>query len=174
MAQHSVTEEFDQSEKQMEETMKALDKLGHQTIIVLNNSDAGSSALRRVITHHKKPFMHVVPNMTRQDYVGLMNVADVIVGNSSSGILEAPTFKLPAVNIGNRQRDRMQSTNVINVEHNKDKIVKAVKKAMTPAFKKKVSKCINPYGDGKSAKRIVKILESIPSDDKLLVKRITY
>jgi|TARA_Y100000310_G_scaffold344034_1_gene454668 GDP/UDP-N,N'-diacetylbacillosamine 2-epimerase (hydrolysing) len=174
MAQHSVTEEFSQSEKQMEETMKALDKLGHQTVIILNNSDAGSATLRRIIFRYKKPFMHVVPNMKRQDYAGLLNVADVIVGNSSSGLIEAPTFNLPAVNIGNRQKNRMRTINVIDTPHSADKIVKAIKKAMTPAFKKKISKCVNPYGDGKSAKRIVKILESIPLDDKLLVKKITY
>lgn len=174
MTQHSVTEEFDQSEKQMEETMKALDRLGHQTIIILNNSDAGSSILKRVITHYKKPFMHIVPNMKRQDYAGLLNVADVLVGNSSSGIIEAPTFNLPAVNIGNRQKDRMRTVNVIDAPHQTDKIIKAVEKAISPEFKKIVSKCVNPYGDGKSSSRIIKILESVNIDDKLLVKRITY
>jgi GDP/UDP-N,N'-diacetylbacillosamine 2-epimerase (hydrolysing) len=174
MAQHPVTEEFSQSEKQIKETMKALDKLGHQAIIILNNSDAGSATIRRVIFHHKKPFMHIVPNMKRQDYAGLLNVADVIVGNSSSGLIEAPTFNLPTVNIGNRQKDRMRTVNVIDIPYSADGIIKAVRKSMSSAFRKKVSKCVNPYGDGKSSKRIVKILESVPIDDKLLVKRITY
>ncbi len=171
---HSVTEEFDQTEKQMENIMKAVSKFGYQTIIILNNSDAGSSVLRRGITRNKKPFMSIFPNMKRQDYTGILNVADVIVGNSSSGIIEAPTFRLPAVNIGNRQKGRMQSTNVINVGYSVDEIEKGIKKAISPSFKKVVKKCINPYGDGKSSKRIVDVLESIPIDDKLLIKRITY
>ena len=171
---HSVTEEFDQTEKQMENIMKAVSKFGYQTIIILNNSDAGSSVLRRGITRNKKPFMSIFPNMKRQDYTGILNVADVIVGNSSSGIIEAPTFRLPAVNIGNRQKGRMQSTNVINVGYSVDEIEKGIKKAISSSFKKVVKKCINPYGDGKSSKRIVDVLESIPIDDKLLIKRITY
>ena len=174
VVQHSVTEEFDQTERQIEETMKAISKLGHQTIIVLNNSDAGSSILRRVILRNKKPFMRIIPNMKRQDYVGLLNVADVIVGNSSSGIIEAPTFKLAAVNIGNRQKGRLQSTNVINVGYAVKEIEKAIEKAMSSGFKKIVLKCVNPYGDGKSSKRIVDILENTIIDDKLLIKRITY
>lgn len=171
---HSVTEEFDQTEKQMENIMKAVSKFGYQTIIVLNNSDAGSSVLRRVIMRNKKSFMSIFPNMKRQDYTGLLNVADVIVGNSSSGIIEAPTFKLPAVNIGNRQKGRMQSTNVINVGYSVSAIEKGIKKAIGPSFKRVVKKCVNPYGDGKSSKRIVDVLESIPIDDKLLIKKITY
>lgn len=174
MVQHSVTEEFDQTERQIEETMKAISKLGHQTIIILNNSDAGSSILRRVMLRNKKPFMRIIPNMRRQDYVGLLNVADVIVGNSSSSIIEAPTFKLAAVNIGNRQKGRMQSANVINVGYVSKKIEKAIEKAMSTDFQKIVLKCVNPYGDGKSSKRIVDILENIIVDDKLLIKKITY
>lgn len=174
VVQHSVTEEFDQTERQIEETMKTVSKLGYQTIIVLNNSDAGSSTLRRIILRNKKPFIRIIPNMRRQDYAGLLNVADVIVGNSSSGIIEAPTFKLAAVNIGNRQKGRIQSTNVINVGYVSKEIEKAIEKAISPDFQKIVSKCINSYGDGKSSKRIVDILESIIVDDKLLIKRITY
>ncbi|MEK7575797.1 MAG: UDP-N-acetylglucosamine 2-epimerase [Patescibacteria group bacterium] len=174
VVQHSVTEEFDQTERQIEETMKAISKLGHQTIIVLNNSDAGSSILRRVILRNKKPFMRIIPNMKRQDYAGLLSVADVIAGNSSSGIIEAPTFKLAAVNIGNRQKGRMQGINVINVGYVAKEIEKAIEKAMSPDFQKIVLKCVNPYGDGKSSKRIVDILENTPIDDKLLIKRITY
>ena len=174
IVQHSVTEEFDQTERQIEETMKAISKLGYQTIVVLNNSDAGSSILRRVILRNKKPFMRIIPNMKRQDYAGLLSVADVIIGNSSSGIIEAPTFKLAAVNIGNRQKGRLQSTNVINVGYAVKEIEKAIEKAMSPDFKKIVLKCVNPYGDGKSSKRIVDILENTIIDDKLLIKRITY
>lgn len=174
LVQHSVTEEFDQSEMQMEETMRAISRLGFQTVIVLNNSDAGSNAMRRVILKNKKSFMRVVPNMIRQDYTGLLKVSDVLVGNSSSAILEAPTFKLPAVNIGNRQKGRMQSINVIDVGYSATEIEKAIKRACSSEFKNKIKFCKNVYGDGKSSKRIVDIIEKISVDDKLLIKRMTY
>lgn len=174
LAYHSVTEEFDKLERQMDELMKAVCHAGYKTIVILNNSDAGSKIIRRKIMEHKKPFMNIYPNLRRQDYVGLLNAADVIVGNSSSGIIEAPTFKLPAVNIGNRQSGRLQSTNVVNVGYSANDIGEAIKKAVSPAFKKMVWRCVNPYGDGKSSRRIADILEKMSIDDKLLIKRLTY
>ncbi len=171
---HSVTEELAQLEAHMDEIMPAIAKFGHQTVVILNNSDAGSQIIRRKIAEHKKSFMSVYPNIKRQDYAGLLRVASVIVGNSSSGLLEAPTFGLPAVNIGNRQHNRLQGANVINADYSRKEIEKAIKKALDPKFKKSLKGMANPYGDGKSSKRIVDILESIPINDKLLVKRLTY
>jgi GDP/UDP-N,N'-diacetylbacillosamine 2-epimerase (hydrolysing) len=171
---HSVTEELAQLEAHMDQIMPAVSKLGYQTVVILNNSDAGSRIIRDKIAEYKTPSMSIYPNVKRQDYVGLFSVASVIVGNSSSGLLEAPTFALPAVNIGNRQRDRLQGKNVINAGYSQKEIEKAIKKALDPAFKKSLEKLPNPYGDGKSSKRIVDILESIPIDDKLLIKRLTY
>lgn len=171
---HSVTEEIAELPRHMDEILTAVKDFPHQIVVILNNSDAGSRVIREKITSHKTPMMSIYPNVPREDYVGLMSVADVIVGNSSSGIIEAPTFKLSAVNIGNRQRGRLQSTNVVNVGYKTSLIKKAIKKAISKEFKAKVAKCKNPYGDGNSAKRIVDILESIPIDDKLLIKRITY
>src|SRR3989344_3603894 len=171
---HSVTEEFDDTERQVDEVMKAMGNADMKTIVLLNNSDAGCNIIRNKIMKHKQPFMSIYPNLKRQDYAGLLRGANVIVGNSSSGIIEAPTFKIPAVNIGNRQRGRLQSTNVINVGYSSKQIESAIKKAMSPEFKEEVKKCVNPYGDGKSAKRIVDVLASVPFDDKLLIKRITY
>ena len=158
----------------MDEIMPAVSKFGYQTVVILNNSDAGSKIIRRKILEHKKSFMSLYPNVKRQDYAGLLNVASAIVGNSSSGILEAPTFALPAVNIGNREHGRLQGANVINVGYDSKEIEVAIRKALNPKFKERLKKMPNPYGDGKSSKRIVDILESVPIDDKLLIKRITY
>ncbi|OGZ59042.1 MAG: UDP-N-acetyl-D-glucosamine 2-epimerase, UDP-hydrolysing, partial [Candidatus Spechtbacteria bacterium RIFCSPHIGHO2_02_FULL_43_15b] len=171
---HSVTEEFNDTERQMDELMRAVCKLKYPTVLLLNNSDAGSNLIRRKIMEYKQPFMSIYPNLKRQDYAGLLSNASAIVGNSSSGIIEAPTFKVPAVNIGNRQRGRLQSINVINADYSEKSIEEAIKKSMSPNFRKKVIRCVNPYGDGKSSKRIVDILASAKIDDKLLVKRITY
>jgi GDP/UDP-N,N'-diacetylbacillosamine 2-epimerase (hydrolysing) len=103
-----------------------------------------------------------------------MKIASIMVGNSSSGIIEAPVFGLPVVNIGRRQIGRIQGNNIINVERfDKDEIVKAIRDAMSPEFKNQIIK-ISPYGDGKSAERIVQILKDIKIDDRLVNKRITY
>ncbi len=171
---HSVTEEFRHMEKYMDDIMSVIKEFGFPTILITNNSDAGSAIVRRKIHEHKTPFMRLMDNVPNADYAGIMNVVDVIIGNSSSGLIEAPTFKLPAVNIGNRQAGRLHGINVINVGYSKDDIRKAIKKALSPAFREKMKKCKNPYGDGKSAKRIVDILEKVPIDDKLLVKKLSY
>src|SRR3989344_2659646 len=81
LVMHSVTEEFEDAGKQMKAVMDAVSEFGYQTILVLNNSDAGSKQLRSTIIANKKPFMHIVPNLKRQDYAGLMNISAVIVGN---------------------------------------------------------------------------------------------
>jgi len=174
LVQHSVTEEFDQAEKQMAETMKAVAETGYQTIIVLNNSDAGSKIMRKAVFKYRTPKMKIFENMPRADYAGLMKAAFVLVGNSSSGIIEAPLFKLPVVNIGNRQMGRMRGVNVINVSHNSAKIKLAIQKAISPKFKKQAAKAVSLYGDGKSAKRILDILAKLKIDNKLLVKQLTY
>ena len=158
----------------MDKVMSAIAELKFPTVVITNNSDAGSAVIRRKIYEHKQPFIHIVDNVTRADYAGLMNTVDVIVGNSSSGILEAPTFKLAAVNIGNRQAGRMRGINVINAGYGKKDIKSAIKRALSPAFKSKLKQCVNPYGDGHSAKRIVDILEKVKINKNLLVKKLTY
>lgn len=171
---HSVTEEYEQTAKNVDNIMSVIKEFGYPTIIITNNSDAGSAIVRRKIREHQQSFMHLLDNVTNADYAGFLSVVDVIIGNSSSGIIEAPVFKLPAVNIGNRQAGRMRAINVIDVGYDKDEIKKAINLALSKTFKKKMEKCTSPYGDGHSAKRIVDILEKIEINDNLLVKKLTY
>ncbi len=174
VVQHSVTEEFEKAGEQITETLEAVKNFDAQVVIVLNNSDAGSALISKAIAKHRAPATKIFSNLKREDYAGLMSVADVLVGNSSSGILEAPSFKLPAVNIGRRQHGRLRGKNVINSPHNALEITRAIKKALSPTFKKTLKNCINPYGDGKSAKRIVDLIASADHNEKLLIKNITY
>ena len=104
-----------------------------------------------------------------------MKNCNCIVGNSSSGLLEAPTFKIPAVNIGRRQNSRFRGINVIDVEFNESKIISAINKAMSEEFRDYLDKnCINPYGDGQSSERILDCLVNTKVDEKWLVKMLTY
>ena len=98
-----------------------------------------------------------------------------LIGNSSSGLLEAPTFRIPAVNIGRRQNLRFRGINVIDCEFVETDIDAAVKKAMSPEFKEYLEKnCKNPYGDGHSSERILDLLINTKVDEKWIVKNLTY
>lgn len=171
---HPVTEEFCRIEEYAREVVAAVNALGFQTVAIAPNSDAGSRLIRSVLEQERKPFISIYSNVSRADYAGLMKMASALVGNSSSGILEAPTFALPAVNVGNRERGRMRGTNVINAPYARGEIRAALKKALSPSFVRTLKNCVNPYGDGFSAPRIVDVLESVPIDDTLLVKKMAY
>jgi len=105
-----------------------------------------------------------------------MRLASVLVGNSSSGIVEAPSLKLPAVNIGTRQQGRLQAENVINTGYDSDEIYDAILKAIyDEEFRRRLEGCRNPYGDGNASSRIVGILKTADLHDPALVqKRLAY
>jgi len=174
--QHPVLVENDKSYKHMKQTMGAIAELKIQTLIIYPNVDSGGAEIIRAIKEYENlPFIHTFRNIERQIFISLLKEVSVIIGNSSCGILEAPSFKLPAVNIGNRQRGRMQASNVFNVPHERIEIANAINKALFDNdFKKDLKNCINPYGDGRSSERIVKILEEIELNEQLLDKKIVY
>lgn len=173
--QHSVVAEADHAAKQMRETLEAVKSLGLQTILIYPNADAGGRRMIEVIKEYKYPFVKVFKSVPRGDYLSLMKLASVMVGNSSSGIIEAASFCLPVVNVGTRQEGRQRAGNVIDASYDRQEIISAVKKALNDtSFKEKVKRCRNPYGDGRAGKRIAEILAQVPLDSKLLEKRMTY
>jgi len=174
--QHPVTTEVKDASWQIREIMEAIRESGYQTIVVYPNADPGGRAIIKVIEKYRKyPFIQIYKNIPREDYLGLMKVVKVIMGNSSGGIIESPSIHLPAINIGKRQMRRERATNVINVNYKKEEIKKAIQKAIyDKRFREKVKKCKNPYGDGKTGMRIANILSRIKINQKLLEKQITY
>jgi GDP/UDP-N,N'-diacetylbacillosamine 2-epimerase (hydrolysing) len=172
--QHSVTEEENAAGEQVAETLQALIQLNCQTIFVYPNADAGSHLIRTQLSKHKQPRIRFFRNLPRQDYLGLMQMARVIVGNSSSGIMEAPTFGTPCVNVGRRQNGRLQADNVINVGYSRDEILAAIQKAKTPDFITRAKTAQNPYGDGRATERIVRVLKEVELTEELLRKELTY
>lgn len=172
---HPVTEEADKAEMQAEVFIRALNHFPLPKIIILPNNDAGSNDVKRAIQEHRQGEYYMYANLKREDYLGLLKNAECIVGNSSSGLLEAPTFKVPAVNIGRRQNMRFRGVNVIDVPFETDRIIAAVEKAMSDDFRSYLDReCVNPYGDGHSAERILELLLETPVDQTLLVKKLTY
>lgn len=172
---HPVTEEADKAGMQAEVFIKSLNRFALPKIIILPNNDAGSKGVKMAINEHRQGEYHMYANLKREDYLGLLKNAKCIVGNSSSGLLEAPTFKVPAVNIGRRQNMRFRGINVIDVPFVEDEVVAAIEKAMSTEFHDYLDQnCENPYGDGHSSERILDLLMNTKIDQKLLVKKLTY
>ena len=177
LTQHPVTTERDMVEWQMRETLDAIVELGYQTIISYPNSDNGGREIIKVIEEYraKYPFLKVFRNLSQVEYLSFLDIASVMIGNSSSGIIEAPSFKLPVVNIGSRQGGRLQATNIIDAAYGKESVKEGINKALnSESFKIQLEGCTNPYGDGNASGKIAQILSEIVLDRKLIQKRITY
>ena len=121
------------------------------------------------------PTIKAFRNLDRNIFLSLLSHVSVLLGNSSVGILEAPSFKLPALDIGSRQSGRMRACNVITVpEFDRSLILAGIRKALDdPGFRSSLMQCTNPYGDGRSSERICKVLEEIDLA-RILDKRMTY
>jgi len=172
---HPVTEESSYAREQAEIFIRALNQFDIPKILIMPNNDAGSSNIKYAINNYKQGEYHIYSNLRREDYLCLLKNCLCIVGNSSSGLLEAPTFRIPAVNIGRRQNLRFRGNNVIDVELNEKKIIDAIEKAMSLQFKEFLLNNVdNPYGDGHSSEKILKLLLETKIDEKLIVKHLTY
>lgn len=174
VVQHPVTEEMDRAAEQVQALAAALARFPFQKVWILPNNDAGGQTVRREVLRARRSGTLVFENLSRADYLGLLKNCAAIVGNSSSGLLEAPTFHVPAVNIGRRQADRLQGANVVNAPFEPGPIAAAIERAISPEFRDALESCTNPYGDGRSSERILDILINTRVDERLLVKRITY
>jgi UDP-hydrolysing UDP-N-acetyl-D-glucosamine 2-epimerase len=160
----------------MKETMEAIRQMNLQTVLIYPNSDAGGKDIISVIKKYKYlKSLKTYKNVPREDYLGLLRISNALIGNSSSGIIEAPSFHLPVVNIGIRQEGRESSTNIINVQPRKKEILRAIKKALyDKKFIAKVQNSKNPYGNGTAGIKIANILSKIIINKKLIEKKITY
>lgn len=162
MIQHPVTTEHLDSYEQIQETVAAIKESGIQCIVLLPNNDAGHA---KIIEYIKQNDLKWFPSLPTDVFINLYRNVSALIGNSSSGIHETPTLKIPAINIGTRQQGRERAENVIDVPNKKEEIVKAIKKALfDKEFREMVSAIENPYGSGDSAKKIVDILRTVKLD----------
>jgi UDP-hydrolysing UDP-N-acetyl-D-glucosamine 2-epimerase len=171
--QHPVTLEAEHAGDQMRETLEATLGLGRQTIVIYPNADAGGRKMIEAIEEYKcAPNLKSFKSLPRRDFLGMMKIAGAIIGNSSSGIIEAPSLCLPAINIGSRQRGRERGENVIDAGYDRDEIASATLRALyDEEFRKRVLGARSPYGDGNAGKRIADILSNIEIDESMLQKR---
>jgi UDP-hydrolysing UDP-N-acetyl-D-glucosamine 2-epimerase len=159
--------------KEAKALFSALSQVDSQLVFVYPNVDAGSRKLieltRTFIAARSNARLFV--NLDHIAYLSLLNHVSALIGNSSSGIMEATSLGLPVVNIGIRQKGRDHAANVIDVSASASAIRNAIAKATSNQFRRAIRGLESPYGDGHAAERIVKLLASVPLDDKLLFKQ---
>ena len=175
LVQHPVTTENYNVKKQIAETLIALSKFKKNIIIIGPNLDAGYKNIQMKIKKFVKSnnLAKMYMNVSRQDFLGFLKNCGVLVGNSSSGLIEASLFRIPVVNIGIRQKNREHGSNVINVsEFSHKKIEFAVRKALSK--KRSELKISKIYGNQMVAKKICNVFEKIKLDEDLMKKELTY
>ncbi len=150
----------------------SLGKTPQQIIFCYPNSDAGSHQLieRTREFCKKRKNAHLFVNLNHLKYWSLLKYSDLLLGNSSSGIMETASLALPTINIGMRQKGRERPLNVINAAPKADAILQAIKKGLSADFRKSLDGMTNPYGDGHASERIVEVLANVVLGDELLIK----
>lgn len=173
---HPIITQIDKEGENIKTIIKALKKSGLTFLINSPNSDAGYANILNYYEENvigDKQFS-LFKNLDREIYVNLLRHSKILVGNSSSGLIEAPSLSLPVVNIGPRQKSRFNAGNVTFVDYDENQIIESIQLAISPLYKEKLKDIENPYGNGESALNIAKVLFTLNIDKELIHKNITY
>ncbi len=165
---HPVTLDSGSSEGQMEELLAALHKLKDTHLIfTMPNADTGGRVLFKQIEKFVSKHKHasVFTSLGQLRYLSCIAQVDAVVGNSSSGLAEVPSFKKATINIGDRQRGRLKATSVIDCRPDRSAITQAIQKVYSAGFQSKLERAINPYGEGGASNAIIEVLERTSLDD---------
>jgi UDP-hydrolysing UDP-N-acetyl-D-glucosamine 2-epimerase len=157
-------ETINRDDSHIDTLLRVLNKIELDYIFLNPNQDIGAEYIREQLKkfcEQNKKNTHLLENQSIEKYLEILSGVDLVIGNSSAGLIEAPVFKLPVVNVGDRQKGRDRLANVIDVSYNVTEIKAAVKKALGHRFKAKCKKIKENYGDGYASKKIVDILEVI-------------
>ncbi|MBP2316261.1 UDP-N-acetylglucosamine 2-epimerase [Azospirillum soli] len=170
---HPLTLAAEQADAEVGVLLDALETFDQPIIITYPNADTRASRIIERIGRFAAGRANVVftESLGSQAYFSVMAIAGAMVGNSSSGIIEAASFRLPVVNIGDRQRGRVAGGNVIHVPADAETIREAIRKALSPEFRESLADQVNPYGRGTAAPRIVEVLRSVSLGQELVMKR---
>ncbi|MCT4665379.1 MAG: UDP-N-acetylglucosamine 2-epimerase [Flavobacteriales bacterium] len=170
---HPVTLENSTSKAQTLELLKALDSFPDATLIFTKaNSDADGRVINQLIDNYclQRSNAHAYFSLGQTRYLSMIKESSVVIGNSSSGLIEVPSFNKPTVNIGDRQKGRLKAESVIDCLPEKKEITTAINKALSENFSVYISETKNPYGNGGSSEKIIEILEQISLEDILKKK----
>jgi len=170
---HPVTLQPGEAAAQSRELAAALGALEGDVVITYPGADAEHQAAIEPLASlaASRPGTRLISSLGEVGYGSMLREADVIVGNSSSAIIEAPSFGLPAVNVGIRQEGRLRAANVIDVGPERGQIAAGIRRALSPAFRESLRGLVNPYGDGHAAPRIAEVLATVELGPRLLRKR---
>ena len=173
---HPVTLERQDLEEQVDNLIAALKMHNGTKIITYPNSDDGSEVIITRLKAYAQEADDVclVQSLGIVRYLSVMNYCGAVVGNSSSAIVEAPHLKVPAVNIGNRQAGRLMADSIICCDNTVDGINNAISKSLSDEFKKMVKTSKSLYGEGNTSSEIVKVLETIELNERLLKKKLEW
>ena len=172
VAYHPVTIARD-TLQEVEAVFTALGNLREQILFCYPNADAGS----RELIERTKSFIasrghgKIFTNLGTVTYLSLLRQVDMLVGNSSSGIMESASFALPTVNVGLRQQGRERPRNVLDADPDANSILQAIDRARTREFRESLTAMANPYGEGFASETIVRVLTTVPLSQTLLLKR---
>ena len=172
---HPVTLEKATASVQMAELLAALEELqGTQLLFTMPNADTGGRDLIKMVHEFvvKQPNAHSFTSLGQMRYLSCISQVDGVIGNSSSGLAEVPSFNKGTINIGDRQRGRLQTASVINCEPTRRSIAAALEQLYSPDFQKSVSRVTNPYGEGGASEKVVETIKSYPLDG--LLKKSFY
>lgn len=171
---HPVTLEYGNAKTQILELLYALDSFEDMKFIITKaNSDNEGREINRIIDEFildKNEKYITFTSMGQLRYLSAMKYCSLVIGNSSSGIIEAPSFNVPTINIGNRQKGRLQSKTVINCNVNKNEIIKAIKRGLSNSFIEQIKYEKNPYGDGKVSEKILMEIKKYLDSEKKIEK----
>jgi len=172
---HPVTLEYDRTPEQIAELLAALDDAGGPVIFTAPNADTAGRIVRGAVEKYVagRRDAWLVENFGQQAYFSILPLAAAMVGNSSSGIIEAASFGLPVVNIGNRQAGRDRGPNVIDAPHTRNEIAAAIRRATAPDFRAEIQAVKTPYqsATGSAATTIVQRLKAVALNQDLLCKK---
>lgn len=172
---HPVTTEVHSLKKQMKNVLDVLIRHQKPILCILPNSDYGTEEITAVYSQYKQySNIKFIENFNHLDYLTVLKHSLALIGNSSSGIIEAASFHVPVLNIGNRQKGRERSGNVVDVTTASEDIEKGLNQVLSESFRQSVSKVSNVYGDGKASERIVKIIKNLIIDETILNKILAY
>ncbi len=174
---HPVTMENGSVDEQIEAFLKAIEAFpDFQFIVTKSNADQGGARINELLDEAEKEIdnLHVYTSLGIRRYLSLMKYAEFVLGNSSSGIIETPAFHVPTVNIGDRQRGRLQSESIINCGSETENIVTAIKRATSVEHHQICKKVISPYGDGHAAERIANKAVEIVLNSNIDLKKKFY
>lgn len=161
---HPVTTELESTGEYITSLITSLSEYEHMNIIfTYPGADSGNNTIINTIKYfaENNSNVFIVRNFGHKAYTSIMNYVSAMIGNSSSGIIEAPSFRLPVVNIGSRQEGRIRAKNVIDTGYSAEEISRGIATALSGGFLESLEDMENPYGDGKASSRILSFLEQV-------------